>query len=616
MTTPSRALLGALCLCLLAACSGADRTPTQASSTDTGSPPSSSPADKTLADLCIAVGGSAALCDALTAVGLSSADFPGVRSVPDLACADDYLATARLPVNPLPFVIVPEDTTGQGGGPAQPEVARALPGLIHQRGPTASFTHEFDFAVHEGRIYSRPRPQTTGVEEAWHEVLLPRCLHGQVSEISADGFVLLAANAQRDIYTLDFGDSGWTRRWGPLFWLDMGVTIPPDVTHWAASELHSGFDEYFVDIAGRKNDFWGILMLYMLRGDGQRITHFDPWLPADESREICPPEEGAAMMEGLSASGSTMMVVTSRGRIYTRLYDFDISGANTVLHDYSWFDQEGVEDYKIQLPAPGWIRHPDVPGSVTNRVSIRKISPGTEHRIMRIEGTDASGNSGFWEKDISELGDEAWHFVFTGEALQGKALPTQGPHEQEVERFDYQGMIAGHPARVKGFRPYCSPATLEIDFGEETLPLTLHSLDGMRQERRAPGLDAFPHYYRSALEVPQDIWDKRDSLSADIQQFIGNHFNERQLPGPMQATLNLMQFQAPCWNLVRLHDNLGDYVTQPPLPDVGNVAAESPLLSALVPELLSSDPDLAAVFPALGEGVLGLGLRPCPVTLP
>ena len=103
MTTPSRALLGALCLCLLAACSGADRTPTQASSTDTGSPPSSSPADKTLADLCIAVGGSAALCDALTAVGLSSADFPGVRSVPDLACADDYLATARLPVNPLPF---------------------------------------------------------------------------------------------------------------------------------------------------------------------------------------------------------------------------------------------------------------------------------------------------------------------------------------------------------------------------------------------------------------------------------------------------------------------------------------------------------------------------------
>lgn len=616
MTTLVRALLGVLFLSALASCSGADRTPINTTASDTQSDATGGEPIKTLGDLCALVGGTEILCETLTEIGFSAANFPGIRTVPDLACADDYLATARLPVNPLPFAIVPEDTTGQGGGPAEPEVARALPALIHQRGPTATFTHEFDFAVHEGRIYSRPRPQTSGLDEAWHEVLLPRCLHGQVSEISADGFVLLAANAQRDVYTLDFSDSGWTRRWGPLFWLDMGVTIPPDVKQWAASELNSGFDEYFVDIAGRKNDFWGILMLYMLRGDGRRITHFDPWLPVDESREICPPEEGAAMMEGLSASGSTMMVVTSRGRIYTRLYDFDISGANTVLHDYSWFNQDGVEDYRIQLPAPDWIRHPDVPGSVTNRVSIRKISPGTEHRIMRIEGTDASGNTGFWEKDISALSDEAWTFVLTGEPLQGQALPTNGPHEQEVERFDYQGMIAGHPARVKGFRPYCSPSTLEIEFGEETLPLTLHSVDGMRQERRAPGLDAFPHYYRSALEVPQHIWDKRDSLSGDIQQFLGNYFEQRQLPGPMSATLNLMQFHAPCWNLFRIHDNLSDYITQPPVPDAGNIAAESPLLSALVPELLSSNPELGAVLPALGEGVLGLGLRPCPITLP
>lgn len=566
-----------------------------------------------LAGLCAVVGGDEAVCERLGDEVLTRADFPGIRTIPELVCVDDYLATARLPINPLPFDIVPEDFTGAGGGEAPPEVARELADRVHLRGPRTSFTHEYDFAVHEGRIYSRARPQTTGVGEAWHEVLLARCLHGNVTELSSDGFVLLATDEARNVYTLDFGDSGWTRRWGPLFWLDLGARIPADVTQWAASELHSGFDEYFVDRAGRKQGFWGILMLYMLRGDGERITYFDPWLPVDESRQICPPENGTARMAGLSASGSTVMVITTRGDVYTRLFDFDISGANTVLHDYSWFDQEGVEDPVIQLPAPEWVRHPALPGEATNRISIRKISPGTEHRILRVEGRDASGNSGFWEKDISALGEGAWDFVVTGAPLQGEALPTDGPHTREVERFDYRGRIAGRPARVRGFHPYCSPATLEVDFGDEQLALTLHSVDGMRQERRAPGLDGYPRYYRTAIEVPEATWEARDALSPDIQQFLGNHFARRQLPGPITVTLNHMQFHAPCWNLFRGHDDPGDYITQPPLLDAGNIAAESPLLSAAVPEILSSSPELAAILPALGDGFLGLGLRLCPV---
>ena len=632
-------LIGALGLASVAA--GPVQTGSDAGAADRTS--TDMPSSTTLADLCHGVGGTGWLCEELDGSPLRAEEFPGVRTVPDPACPDDYVGPAGLIVDPYPFEFSPEEHLGEGGEPAAPEVEEQLPSRVDLRGSQATFTHDRIFVAHDGRIYTRAKNPTSQEERTWQQVLLPRCLDGTVTEVSADGFVLLATNAERETYTLDYGHGkGWTRRWGAVFWTDLGARIPSDVTDWDLSELHSSFDEYFVDRAGNKQGFWGILMLYMLRGDGTRITYYDPWLPVDQSREMCPPKRGTVRMAGLSASGSTAMVVTTEGHIYTRLWDFDISGANTVLHDYAWHDQDDVEDPLIQLPAPDWIRHPDVPGTITDHVSIRKVSPGTEHRVMRIEGADEHGKTGYWEKDISEVEEERrggppadrrqpprrpstpadehpervdspWQFLETGKPLVGEPLPAAGPHELPPEDYKYTGVVDGNPATIRSFNPYCSPTTLEIEFSEDTLELVLHSVDGLRQERRSRGLDLYPRHYRSALEVPRDTWERRNELANDVQGFLNTHFEQRFLDGPLNATLAHLELQEPCWTFTRTPTDLSGALTQPPLPDAGTVAAESRVMSEAVPQIVRGDPDLEALLAATQEDdTFGTGIRACP----
>ncbi len=504
--------------------------------------------------------------------------FPGIRTLPDITCPEDYLGSSGLIVSPP--IDLGDYNVATDGELASDAVAATLPRIVHLRGRTETYSADHYFAIRDGRIYLKPNLEVTGVDEPWRALLMPRCLDGEVTEISADGYVLLALNAQREIYTLDLyhtdiGISPWTRRWGPFFWTDLGASIPADVRDWAASELHSGVDEYFVDGGGRQQKPWGILTVYLLRGNGRRITYLDPWLPSDESREVCPPERGTVVMAGLSGSGSTVMVITADGEIYTRLYEFDVSGANSVLLDYAWRDQDGVEAPLIQLPAPDWIHHPRVPGAVTDRISLRKLSPGTEHRVMRVEGHDASGNGGYWEKDLADTGASAWHFVMTGEPLLGRALPLPPTAAPEPEDQVYTGTIDGYPASLTGFNPYCSPTTLRVDIDGAALDLVLHSTDGLRQERRARGLDLYPRYYRSAVEVPQAVWTVRTDLPPAQQAFLATHFGDaRIVSGALLADVNQVQLTDPCWRFTRTPDELLPVLTQPPLPDAGTVLAE------------------------------------------
>ncbi len=499
--------------------------------------------------------------------------FPGIRTAPNLLCPEDYLGTTGLLI---PTVLDPERFSPMEGGPeAPPQVAALLPRDVHFRGRQESFDGRYYYAVREGRIWIKANRDTTGTDEAWRQLRIPRCLDGQVSEISADGSVLIALNAQRQIYTVDYangaiGSGGWTRRWGPFFWTDLGGHIFDDVRDWATTHF-TGTDEYFVDGGGYRQAPAGILNVFLLRGDGLRITYIDPWLPMDESREVCGPERGTAVIAGLSGSGSTAMIVTATGEIYTRLYEFDVSGGNAVLLDYSWQDQSGIESPKIQLPAPDWIRQPQIPGRITDRISLRKLPPGSEHRLMRVEGQDGSGRNGYWERDIAG-GD--WRFVFTGEALQGRSLPLPGPHHGLPEDFSYTGRIAGHDAQLLDFNPYCSPATLRVDLDGQPLDLELHSTDGLRQERRARGLDIYPRYYRAAVKVPAALWQQRANQPAAVQEFLSQHFGERAvLETELYATKGRIDIAQACWTLKRDGGGLLEDLTQPPVPDAGTLLA-------------------------------------------
>ncbi|MDP3857024.1 MAG: hypothetical protein Q8Q73_04585 [Stagnimonas sp.] len=497
----------------------------------------------------------------------------GSRTLPDPLCPNDYLGTTGLLTSPPvePGSAGPDAI--DGGAAAEPRIAVTLPALIHLRGTTETYTGSHYFAVREGRLFVKANAEVSGVHEPWREMLVPSCLQGKVSAVSADGTVVLALDQQRWIYSWDGanygpGSSGWTRRWGAPFWTDMGEQVPDDAQYWATSHT-SGDDLSYVDSAGREQAVFGILTVYALRGDGLRITYMDPWLPSDDSREVCGPERGTVALAGLSGSGSTLMVVSREGRVYTRLYEFDVSGANTVFFDYSWQDQDGVAAPLFQLPAPDWIAHSAIPGRHTNRLSLRKLPPDTRHRILRVEGWDAGGRSGYWQKD---LGESRWQFVITGETIQGTELPLPGPSRYQPEDARYSGSIDGHAAEVSDFNPYCSPARLRIDIDGQPLELILHSTDGLRQERRARGLDSNPHLYRSAVEVPRAIWTQLSAQPPAVQSFISTHFgSQRFLTGPLSATPGKLSIQMPCWSFTRA----SEVVALPtPFPDPGIAVAE------------------------------------------
>jgi phage-related protein len=504
-----------------------------------------------------------------------SVEPDGVRSTPNPLCAADYLGTTgQLQSLSDPGLGIP--TATEGGAAAPAHIAATLPDVVHLRDTRQSHNATHYYALREGRIYLKANRELTGIEEPWRALLLPSCLDGKVSQLSVDGTVILALDDARWIYTLDTanygpGTTGWTRRWGAFFWTDPGEQVPEDVQDWATSHL-AGSDTTYIDSAGREQDVFGILTLYALRGDGLRITYMDPWLPSDESREVCGPERGTVAMAGMSGSGSTVMVVSRSGEIYTRLYEFDVSGANSVFFDYSWQDQEDVAAPLFQLPAPDWIHHPRVPGRITSKVSLRKVSPDTVHRIMRVEGLNDQGHRGYWEKDLP---DSRWHFVRTDEAIQGSLLPLPGPWQYEPEDLAYAGTIDGYPAEVLSFNPYCSPTTLRLHInpGAPT-DLVLHSTDGLRQERRARGLNAQPHVYRSAIEVPKALWQQRGQQTPAVQAFLTQHFGEQRfLTGPLSATPATLQVSAPCWTLRRSSPTADALLPSIP-PDLGVYVAE------------------------------------------
>ena len=181
----------------------------------------------------------------------------------------------------------------------------------------------------------------------------------------------------------------WTNRWGTPFWTGPGYTLPGGVKAWSWSVISPLEDESWIDPAGNRTAIGSgkVSHIWGLRRGGQRLTFWDPWLPLDESYEMCGPHRGRFKAVNLSASGSFVFVIGRRGDMFTRLYDFDISGHDPVFFNYSYEDQRGKGDGSpIQLPAERWTEQPKIPGAITRAISIHKTDAGSIHRILRVEG--------------------------------------------------------------------------------------------------------------------------------------------------------------------------------------------------------------------------------------
>lgn len=396
---------------------------------------------------------------------------------------------------------MPDEATADPGAepPATwPEAAAGLlPKTVALRTPSQTFNRLYEFATAGGEIYARGRRETG----PWRRMPLPLCFDGRVSAISVDDDELIALDTARRVYTMDnaLKDASafnWTNRWGTPFWTGPGYTLPPDVKAWSWSVISPLEDHNWTDPAGNRTAVGSgkVSHIWGLRRGGQRITFWDPWLPLDDSYAMCGPHRGRFKAVNLSASGSYVFVIGRRGDMFTRLYDFDISGHDPVFFSYSYEDQRGKGDgAPIQLPAARWVEQPKIRGTITSQISIHKTGVDAIHRILRVEGR-RDRSTGYWERDTAWPKTRPWAFHRTGLPLTAKRL--RNPAKDTSKR----GLGKSGNRRYGGLRDfnvYCSPAHIRRG-GKRYL---LHTVDGLRQQARSRGLDDVPREQYGALQA-------------------------------------------------------------------------------------------------------------------
>ncbi len=443
---------------------------------------------------------------------------------------------------------VPSQVLGSGGLGAPS--SRRLPATVWFKDGRHAVSNTWAFALRSGHLFARAAERGHATERSvWRRVDLPACLDGRVTSISADHRLLLAMTEDRQVYSHDMPGNDlsaerWTWRWGPYLWTGSGVRLPDDVTSLAASELNG--EETFTDSSGRTRHPIGVATLYLLREGGRRLTYLDPWLPVDQSREVCLPDAGRTRLASLDASGSTILAASRDGRLFTRLYDFDTSGANSVFGEYSWQRGRPATDVRWQLPGPDWRPQPAPPGPWTDLVSIVKTGRDASQRELRVAGrrtTRPGAPVGVWTKPL--LGRH-WRFVATGGVLRGRALPlTTRPLSPRTRRFE--GRIGERRVVVPAFDWACSPTTLRVEVAPGAwLRLQMHAFDALRQVARARGLDDEPRDYNAAIEVPSG---SRLAHRPAARAWVREHLDGRFTVTPLAVTATRLRFVEQCWQL-------------------------------------------------------------------
>ena len=435
------------------------------------------------------------------------------------------------------------------------DAPRGLPAQVVFRSTTQTFNRRYQFALAGGDIWYKSNSEVTGIREPWARLPVSACFAGRVTGISADDDELIAVDADRWVYGMDGALKAsrffnWSLRWGPPVWTGPGLRLPAGITTWSWSVVSQLEDGTWTDDAGNAHQVGDgkVSHIWLLGHGGQRLTYLDPWLANDLSYEMCGPLRGRFRSVNLSASGSTVFVVGRYGDLWTRLYDFDIAGADPVFFDYAYDDQRGVAKPRIQLPSPAWVRQPKVPGAITDRISIHKVGAGATHRELRVEGVRA-GVVGYWHKDIQA---PRWSFTPTGGALAGHRLanPAGDSSARDLapgEDRRYAGAVPGGTVSIADFNASCSPARVDVRLATgETFALRLHTTDNIRQFRRARGLDDDPRMLNGMLEIPPAL---RTSSSPAVRAFVAGLGPERFMRANLDATTDRLVFRKQPWTL-------------------------------------------------------------------
>lgn len=477
------------------------------------------------------------------------------------------MATASAAGCTLPLGTVGIPDLPEGGTQGFTALAPAPPGLpkqIYFRTTQQTYNTHWSFLLRNGQVYTKPVNAVGG----WRTVKVDGCLNGAITGISVDDDELVAIGPGDHVYTMDHALNGpalwnWSSRFGTPFWLSIaGNTLPSDTRDWSWSVNSPNTTKTWTDAAGHAQPIGAgkVSHVFALTGDGSDITFIDPWLANDHSFHLETPLNGRFQATHISVSASTMFLINKYGDMYTRQNDFDEDGTDSIFYRYSYEDQRSKPVAPnaalvplpifaaVQLPVPGWLRQPKIPGEITGTISIAQNGVGSAARVLRVEGR-SGGHNGFWTKTLNA---KVWTFVRTDQPLlrpiQANPPENWSTHTlAPVRGLVFSGKFANYTVRTGHFAVASERTSVVLTFTDGTrLELILHAVDAMRQHPTPDGLAASVRNYNGALEVPAG---NRSGMAAAFVTTVlkGKRFTT----SSMGVSTSAMTIKALNWTLTR-----------------------------------------------------------------
>lgn len=415
-----------------------------------------------------------------------------------------------------------------------PLFAQELPDEVFLKTPYQTRNNFNEFILIKGEIYQK-RLGTSPL--IWKKLEVPNGPKNPIS-IAVGGAYFQALNGDGTVYTLKSAfdthqkNYKWTTQWGNPIGKGPGANLPSDMLAWDFSQLSLKEDKFVLNPLSKRKDFYlGNAHLFWLHKNGRWIKFMDPWVVSDHSYEVCGPYRGRFKSINLSSAGSLILIINKYGDMFTRLYDFDLSGHNSVYYRYSYdpAKQKGALAPR-QLPLPGWKRQPKIKGRITNIISVFKSGQGATDRELRVEGINSQGETGYWHKDVK---DSIWKFRVTNHKLFGRelknptwnfSLATLGPSTSKKYTTSYR---VNYELELLDYHPYCSPAQFVVRAGGQEIRLKLHYRGTFRTKPRPRGLTAEILEQNGVIEVPQKVLRNYNNLNHNLKLFVNKYLKKK-----------------------------------------------------------------------------------------
>ena len=450
-----------------------------------------------------------------------------------------------------------------------------LPDDIYFKTMEHGFSYEYLYALKDGKIWIKPNTKNTGVNGEWelfNKTGLPSkndCpsfrKNDRIVQFSTEGTVITAVSNKGRFYIWQptvKKDTAWIEETGSPFedalylpknkaWsFSLGIMRAP----WKRlTPMHENdIVSYWEDIDGNRTEFGFTATIYAVAPDGQKIRYTDTGLPTSWNKAFTSPDRGQFIVDNISSAASTVLVINSTGKMYTKMIDYELEGGCPALR-YVYTRGKRTKGDEIAplmtsirtLPLPDWRWQEPVEeviaarksgkgkAAVTKKITILLTGKGNSARELRIQGRDSAGRYGYWKKMIF---DKKWDFIATGEKFSGNEIISKYMEEAPAGRVldrNYRGKLkkSGDPelsVELLNFYYYSTPSVLRVHVNEKEFDMKFHTVDlwsPTEQKKNFPELVGSPagepKLLQGTIEIPDSILNSSDP---DIKGAVDKYF--------------------------------------------------------------------------------------------